>query len=164
MKLKAIYIALGMVFAVQAQAREVACEWCDTASAQASSQAAAQASAAASVTAIQSQATIQGQSQNVTVNNNQSGDLRHSGEYTVKSAPTVIGGSNSPSANCHGTSNVGLSLAGFGISLGSSWKDKDCQVVQTAMSMMALGLREDAIAVLCQVEHVKVAPVCSSGK
>lgn len=134
------------------------CDWCDSAISQSSALASAHAGAAAqaSTTAEQHQSTTV----NTTVNNNQAGEVRHSGSYTVKDTPTVIGGTQAPSALCHGTSSVGLSLAGFGISLGSSWRDEECQVIQSAMSLMALGMRDDAVAVMCQVKHMQVAPVC----
>lgn len=165
MKKGMIFAAIAM-FASSAAFAGGACHYCEGEGLNlavdnrlsASSSASAVASASAGAVAIQGQ----GQSQNVTVNNNAAGDVKYSGEYKVKDAPTVGGGALAPSALCHGTTSVGLSVVGFGMNLGSSWKDEDCQIIQTAMSLMALGMRDDAVAVMCQVEHVKVAPACAA--
>lgn len=147
--------AMGQAGAVYA----TSCDWCEPVNNQASAAASASASSSAGAAAIQGQS--QSTTVNNTVNNVQPSEVRHSGEYTVKDTPAVIGGTHAPSALCHGTSSVGLSLAGFGISVGSSWRDEECQIIQSAMSLMALGMRDDAIAVMCQVKHMHVAPVCA---
>lgn len=100
-------------------------------------------------------------SQNVTVNNNEAGGVNYSGSYTVKSAPSVGGSMLAPTAICHGTSSVGLSLIGFGFNVGTSWKDSECKMMNSAVTLYNMGLKNDAISVMCQIEHVKVAPICN---
>lgn len=55
---------------------------------------------------------------------------------------------------------VGGAGVGFGFSVGTSWKDDECGIRETSRSFSGLGLKEDALAVLCTSEYAKAAPAC----
>lgn len=88
--------------------------------------------------------------------------LHYSGEYTVKNTPGIAIGSLYPSANCHGASNAGGSGPGFSIAFGTSWKDDDCGIRETARAFHGMGMTKDAIAVLCSSTYAAKAPACQA--
>lgn len=94
------------------------------------------------------------------VNSEQTTVISTPKEIEIKNVPGVGGVAMAPSAICHGTTSVGLSAVGFGFNIGSSWTDDDCRIMQSASTLYNMGLTVDAIAVMCQVEHVKIAPSC----
>jgi outer membrane protein OmpA-like peptidoglycan-associated protein len=55
---------------------------------------------------------------------------------------------------CMGSRSFGLQLAGFGVSLGSTWQDRQCMRIKNARQLDALGYRRAAIALLCQDDEV----------
>lgn len=69
-----------------------------------------------------------------------------------------------PSAPCMGTSNIGGGNPFFNIAVGTSWESKECQIRETARSFSAVGLTNDAIAILCSSEYAAVAPSCAKTK
>ena len=81
-------------------------------------------------------------------------------DYTVKNVPSVFSGNVYPTAPCMGSSTVGGAGVGFGFSVGTSWKDDECGIRETSRSFSGLGLKEDALAVLCTSEYAKAAPAC----
>lgn len=87
--------------------------------------------------------------------------VRYSGDYTVKGVPNVVTGSVYPTAPCMGSSTVGGSGVGFGISVGHTWKDDECGIRETARSFAGMGLKEDALKVLCASQYAAVAPSCA---
>lgn len=99
-----------------------------------------------------------GNSQSVTVTD--SGQMNYSGKYEVRSVPSVFSGNVYPTAPCMGSSTVGGAGVGFGFSVGSSWKDDECGKRETARSFNSMGLKEDALAILCSSEYAAVAPSC----
>lgn len=78
-----------------------------------------------------------------------------------KNTPSVFSGNIYPTAPCMGSSTVGGAGVGFGFSVGSSWKDNDCGIRETARSFHQMGLTNDALAVLCASEYSAVAPSCA---
>jgi hypothetical protein len=86
--------------------------------------------------------------------------MKYEGGYEIKNTPGIALGSIYPTAPCMGSSQVGGSGPGFSIGIGTSWKDDDCGIRETARSFYSIGLRDDAIAVLCTSEYAKVAPSC----
>lgn len=69
------------------------------------------------------------------------------------SAPNIY-----PTSPCMGSTSVGGSGVGFGFTLGSSWKDDDCGIRETAR---LFGLNTpDGIAVACQSSYAAAAPSC----
>lgn len=55
---------------------------------------------------------------------------------------------------CMGSRTFGLQLAGFGVSFGSTWQDRQCMRIKNARQLDALGYRRAAIALLCQDDDV----------
>jgi hypothetical protein len=85
----------------------------------------------------------------------------YGGEYTVKTVPAVVTGNVYPTAPCMGSSAIGGSGVGFGFSIGSSWKDDECGIRETARSFNGMGLKEDALKVLCTSAYAAAAPSCA---
>ena len=81
-------------------------------------------------------------------------------DYTVKNVPSVFSGNVYPTAPCMGSSTVGGAGVGFGFSVGTSWKDDECGIRETSRSFSGLGLKEDALAVLCTSAYAAAAPAC----
>lgn len=86
--------------------------------------------------------------------------VRYGGSYTVKNVPSVVTGNVYPTAPCMGSSAVGGSGVGFGFSIGSSWTDDECGIRETSRSFNALGLKEDAVRVLCTSKYAATAAAC----
>jgi hypothetical protein len=107
--------------------------------------------------------TVSGVSSN-TVNITQPADtrttVRYENEQVIKNTPNFAVASIFPSAACHGTSSAAISLPGLGIGGGSSWRDPDCGIRETARLFDAMGLRQDAVAVICSSVYAKSAPSC----
>jgi len=77
-----------------------------------------------------------------------------------KQVAAVARGGLYPSAPCMGTSNVGGGNPFFNVAVGTSWESKECQVRETARSFAAIGLTQDAVAILCTSEYAAAAPSC----
>lgn len=103
-----------------------------------------------------------GNSQNVTVTD--SGQLHYSGSYEVKNVPTAIAPTVYPTSPCMGSSSVGASGVGFGVSFGSSWTDDECGIRETARSFHGMGMKDDALAVICSSKYAAVAPACKKAE
>ena len=99
-----------------------------------------------------------GNSQSVSIH--ESEGVRYSGSYEVKNVPNVYSGDIHPTSPCMGSSSVGGAGVGFGFSFGSSWTDDECGIRETARSFSGMGLKEDALAVLCSSKYASVAPAC----
>lgn len=84
----------------------------------------------------------------------------HQDSYTVKNVPNVFSGNVYPTAPCMGSSTVGGAGVGFGFSIGSSWTDDECGIRETSRSFNALGLKEDAVRVLCTSKYAATAAAC----
>ena len=84
----------------------------------------------------------------------------YGGEYTVKNVPAVFSGNVYPTAPCMGSSTVGGAGVGFGFSIGSSWTDDECGIRETSRSFNALGLKDDAVRVLCTSKYAATAVAC----
>ena len=77
-------------------------------------------------------------------------------------APGFALGGLYPSANCHGTTNIGGSGPGFSIGFGTSWEDRDCGIRETAR---LFGVNTpDGVAVLCSSKYAEAAPSCQKIK
>ena len=100
-----------------------------------------------------------GNTQNVTVTD--SGRMEYSGKYEVKNVPSVFSGNVYPTAPCMGSSTVGGAGVGFGFSVGTSWTDEECGIRETSRSFNGLGLKDDAIKVLCTSKYAAAAPSCA---
>lgn len=82
-------------------------------------------------------------------------------EATVRNTPNASAPNIYPTAPCMGSSSAGGSGAGFGFSLGTSWKDDDCGLRETARLFDQLGHKADGLAVLCSSSYAKAAPACA---
>lgn len=100
-----------------------------------------------------------GNTQSVTVTD--SGQLNYSGKYEVRNVPSVFSGNVYPTSPCMGSSTVGGAGVGFGFSLGTSWTDDECGIRETSRSFNGLGLKDDAIKVLCTSKYAAAAPSCA---
>lgn len=119
-------------------------------------------SAALAIAGASAGASSGGNVQNTTIT--ESSSLDYSGSYKVKNTPGVIAPNTYPTAPCMGSSSVGGSGVGFGVSFGTSWTDKECGLRETARSFMSMGLPTDALAILCSSEFAAAAPSCNKGK
>jgi len=81
-------------------------------------------------------------------------------DYTVRTVPNVLTGAVYPTAPCMGSSQVGGAGVGFGFSVGTSWTDEECGIRETARSFAGMGLKDDALAVLCTSKYAAAAPSC----
>lgn len=84
------------------------------------------------------------------------------GTATIKTAPAVVNSNIYPTAPCMGSSSVGASWLGGGLSGGTSWESDHCNIRETARLLDALGMKDDAIAVLCQSKFAAEAPACKA--
>ncbi len=96
--------------------------------------------------------------QDVTITD--SGKVDYSGEYTLNNVPNVYSPNVYPTAPCMGSTSGGVAVAGFGVSLGSSWEAPECQILETARNFEQAGAKEDAMAIRCQAKYAAVAPSC----
>ena len=79
-----------------------------------------------------------------------------------KNTPSVFSGNVYPTAPCMGSSTVGGAGVGFGFSVGTSWKDDECGIRETARSFQGMNMPADALAVLCSSSYAAVAPACKA--
>ena len=86
--------------------------------------------------------------------------VTYGGTYTVKNTPAIAMGNVYPTAPCMGSSTVGGSGPGFSIGIGTSWKDDECGIRETSRSFAGMGLKEDALAILCTSQYAAAAPSC----
>lgn len=89
-----------------------------------------------------------------------SGNTHYSGSYKLENVPDVMAPNVYPTSPCMGSSSIGGAGVGFGISFGTSWESEECQLRETSRSFANMGMKEDAIAILCTSEYAKNAPSC----
>lgn len=58
---------------------------------------------------------------------------------------------------CMGSSSAGAQGVGFGLSLGSTWKDADCVRRKDARELRAMGLAGASVALMCHSDGVREA-------
>lgn len=114
---------------------------------------------AASQSGAKSSANSGGNVQNVVVTD--SGRTEYSGKYEVKNVPSVFSGNVYPTSPCMGSSSVGGAGVGFGFSVGTSWTDDECGIRETSRSFNGLGLKDDAVKILCTSKYAAAAPSCA---
>jgi len=89
-----------------------------------------------------------------------SGQMNYSGSYEVRNVPAVVSGNVYPTSPCMGGTSIGGSGVGFGFSVGSSWTDDECGIRETARSFSGMGMKDDALAILCSSKYAVTAPSC----
>jgi hypothetical protein len=73
-----------------------------------------------------------------------------SGTTTIKNVPTVYAPSlTSSNDTCMGSSSVGASGVGFGVSFGTSWTDANCIMLKNSRELFNMGMPDVAFARLC---------------
>ena len=92
---------------------------------------------------INTNSTISGGTSNYTENH-------QSGTATLKSVPPVYAPNIITSNDtCMGSSSIGASGVGFGVSFGTSWTDANCIMLKNAREMYNMGMPDVAFARLC---------------
>lgn len=110
----------------------------------------------------QGQGQLQGQGQvNGNADNSQSLKLQqyYSADPGRNNTPSIGLGGLYPSAPCMGTSNIGGSGPGFSVGFGTSWTDKNCQIMETSRLAPT---DADKVAVWCLSEFAANAPSCKA--
>ena len=84
------------------------------------------------------------------------------GTVNVRSVPNVFGGNVYPTTNCAHSSTIGASGLGWGVSVGSSYLDEECSLRETSRSFAGMGMKDDALHVLCSSKFASAAPSCKA--
>jgi hypothetical protein len=85
------------------------------------------------------------------------GYLNYGGSYTVRNTPEVIAPSVVGGNPCSVGASGGVSMPGFGISLGGTWADKACERRQQAALLFNMGEQSIAVELMCQDDSVRAA-------
>jgi hypothetical protein len=85
------------------------------------------------------------------------GGVNYGGSYTVRNTPEVIAPSVVGGNPCSVGASGGVSMPGFGISLGGTWADKACERRQQAALMFNMGEAKVAYELMCQDDNVRTA-------
>ena len=88
--------------------------------------------------------------------------INYENAQVIRNTPSMGVAGVFPSAACHGTSSATLALPGLGLGGASSWVDADCGIRETARMFDGMGLRMDALAVMCTSKYAKAAPSCKA--
>ena len=118
----------------------------------------------------QHQGQVQGQSQNQankqtnsqTMTYNESPNVHYSGKYTVKSTPSVFAPAAYATSPCRIAISGGVSVIGWGASMGGSVEDEGCTLRENARILNSLGANEAALKLMCN--EPKVAEVLEACK
>lgn len=84
------------------------------------------------------------------------------GTVNVRSVPNVFAGNVYPTTNCAHSSTVGAAGLGWGVSIGSSYLDEECSLRETSRSFAGMGMKDDALHVLCSSKFSAAAPSCKA--
>ncbi|HAH10442.1 MAG TPA: hypothetical protein DCL54_05110 [Alphaproteobacteria bacterium] len=68
-------------------------------------------------------------------------------------APPLVTGEDT----CMGSSSVGGQAVGFGLSIGTTWTDTNCQRLKNSRQLHSLGYQRAAVALMCLNEDVATA-------
>lgn len=85
------------------------------------------------------------------VNFNNPGVVRYKGGYDLKNVPDAVapGLTTTLTETCMGSSSVGGSGVGFGVSIGSTWRDEECVRRLHARELKAMGQPAAGVELLC---------------
>lgn len=82
----------------------------------------------------------------------------YSGSYDIRNVPGVIAPALvSSNDTCMGSSSVGAAGVGFGVSLGTSWTDKNCVMLKNSRELYNMGMKSAAMARMCMDDDNKNA-------
>lgn len=87
--------------------------------------------------------------------------ITHNGRSQLVTAPPIYLAPAIPTASCLNGVSLGGSGMGGGGGLGFYWEMENCRRQEVSKQFEAMGLRDDALSVLCQIEHAKAAPSCA---
>ena len=85
------------------------------------------------------------------------GSLNYGGSYTIRNTPEVIAPSVVGGNPCSVGASGGVSLPGFGVTLGGTWADKACERRQEAALLFNMGENKVAVELMCQDDSVRNA-------
>lgn len=93
------------------------------------------------------------------VNFNSPDKVKYEGGYTIKSAPPVSapGLTTTLSETCMGSSSLGVSVIGFGISGGTTWVDSRCARRLDGRDLRAMGFRTTACELMKMTPEIATA-------
>jgi len=83
--------------------------------------------------------------------------ITHNGRSYVENVPSVYAPNIYPTAPCMGSSSAGAGWLGFGMSGGTSWTDRECQLMEASRNAPTAA---DRTFVWCQSEFAKGSPSC----
>lgn len=81
-------------------------------------------------------------------------------KYEIKNVPSVNAPDIYPTATCMGSTSGSVNVVGFGGAMGTSWIDEDCRKQEVSRAFAQMGMKEDAVSVLCSVKGAEAAPSC----
>ena len=76
---------------------------------------------------------------------------------TIRNSPQVFAPAMQPTTPCTSVMSGGMSVVGFGLSLGGSYEDKECTRREFARVLAQMGYPDAGLAVLCRNEEVSLA-------
>jgi hypothetical protein len=90
--------------------------------------------------------------------------ITSNGRVQIANVPNVYLPTAIPTATCMNGISFGGSAVGGGGGLGFGWEMTNCRKQELARQFEAMGLREDALAILCSADHTNIAPSCAKMK
>lgn len=87
-------------------------------------------------------------SQDVSVNSN----YERNPVSTAYAAPLAVG-----EDTCMGSSSIGAQAVSFGLSIGTTWQDENCQRLKNSRQLVALGYQRAATSLMCVDDDVRHA-------
>lgn len=102
----------------------------------------------------QGQAQLQGQHQSVDGSGNSNVSINNPRQPVNSAIAAALTSSNE---TCMGSTSIGGQGVGFGLSIGSTWENEACERRRNASVLLALGLKDEAVALMCQDETVAAA-------
>lgn len=84
------------------------------------------------------------------VSGHTSADTNITGTQTLKNVPAVSAPALTTSNDtCMGSTSGGAAVAGFGITIGSTWTDTNCKRLKNSRELWNMGMKAGALALLC---------------
>ena len=103
-------------------------------------------------------AAVSGSAAVVNFNTPEKQQIEYSGTQTLKNVPAVMAPSlTSSNDTCMGSTSGGVAVAGFGLSLGSTWSDKNCLMLKNSRELWNMGMKAAAMARMCMDDLNKEA-------
>lgn len=85
-------------------------------------------------------------------------EVVYSGTQDIRNVPAVVAPAlTSSNDTCMGSSSLGAAGVGFGVSIGTSWTDKNCVMLKNARELYNMGMKGAAMARLCMDDDNKEA-------